>query len=274
MLKVLYLIIKNNFYFLFIVLELIAIKITIDNNVFHSSQIFNISNEIAGIFHSMYYNFSKFYFTLNENKKLSTQNSLLLKYYLNKKYNEELHKQENLKEIYNVIPANVIYFTKNKAENVLIINKGEKDGVFPDMGVISSHGVVGIISSCSENFSVVLPIINTKANISAVILNDNFYGSTEWDGTNYKYVKLTDIPNHAKIKIGDTVVTSGLSLIFPKGIPIGKVCKFRNVIEKNSIDITVELFTDFSKIDYVYIIKNNLKNEFINLMKEQNLNVN
>ncbi|MCX7953702.1 MAG: rod shape-determining protein MreC [Bacteroidales bacterium] len=273
MLKVLYLIIKHHFYILFIIFEIIAIQITINTNNFYSSKIFNLTNEIAGKIHSAYYSLSKFYHTINENKKLSHQNSLLIKYYLNKKYNENLNSQESLKVIYDVIPANVIYFSRNKPENFLVINKGRKDSIYPDMGVICPEGVVGITYACSDNFCIVLPIINIKAHLSAVILKENFHGTTEWDGKNFKLVKLTDIPNHAKIKKGDTVTTSGQSLIFPKGIPIGKVYEFKNVFDKNSVDITVELFTDFSKLDYVFIIKNKMKNEFLKLLKDNKLDV-
>jgi len=264
MLKLLIFITKNFYYVLFLLLQTIAIYLTFSFNNYHNSLFFNFTNEIVGFVRKQTSYFKRLFNTQNENKKLVRQNVFLLKYYLNKKYEENQSKLEILSKTFNVIAANVIYITSNKKENYIIIDKGSNNGIENEMGVLSSTGIVGKVIYVSDNFSIIMPIINVKSSISAKIKNSNYYCYVEWDGQDYNYAILKDLPEHVKLSHNDTIITSGLSLIFPKNLPIGIVDSSKK--DNNNL-FKIKLFTDFSKLCYVFLVKNNYKNEFSSLQK-------
>lgn len=161
--------------------------------------------------------------------------------------------------------ARVIKNSINKQYNYFTIDKGENDGIKPDMAVISYNGVAGIVHSTSEHYSTVISILNTKIGISAKIRKNEYFGSVIWNAKDYKKVILREIPNHVKLVIGDTVVTSGYSSIFPEGVPIGEISGFSGTSGGNFFEIEVKLLTNFKSLTYVYIVGNLLKEEQLNL---------
>lgn len=226
-------------------------------------------DELTGNIHNGYYSLMQYLNTINENKKLATENALLRKMILNNnKDNNQTIIQTN--NNYDLIIANVIYASVFKANNYIIINKGSNDSVKPDMAVICPEGVVGIVKNTSPHFSTVMPIINTNAHISARIKSNQFFGTTTWDGTNSTIVNLSDIPYHVKLHIGDTVITSGFSVIFPENITIGTIAHFDYSEGSDFYNIEVKISTVFHKLNYVYIVKNKLQNEFKEIQKTIN----
>jgi rod shape-determining protein MreC len=147
-----------------------------------------------------------------------------------------------------------------RQHNYITLDKGRSAGVKPEMGVISSEGIVGVVRGVSENFSSVISLLNSELSVSAKLKNSGYYGSFNWTGRDYRYGKLQDIPLHVDVSIGDTVITSGYSAIFPEGILVGFVEEYQ---EKGGrfLELTVELSTDFKKLNNVYIVKNLLKEE-------------
>ena len=128
------------------------------------------------------------------------------------------------------------------------------------MAVISSDGVVGIIRNISNHYAVVLPLINVNLRVSAKVKKNGYYGSLQWDGNDYRYSYLNDIPFHVDVQRGDTIVTSGFSSIFPEGELVG----FVESVDKetaNFLSIKVKLATDFKKISDIYVIENRKKEE-------------
>lgn len=225
-------------------------------------------DELTGNIHNGYYSFMQYLNTINENKKLAAENALLRKMILNNKDSNQTIIQTN--NNYDLIIANVIYASVFKANNYIIINKGSNDSVKPDMAVICPEGVVGIVKNTSPHFSTVIPIINTNAHISARIKSNQFFGTTTWDGTNSTIVNLSEIPYHVKLHIGDTVITSGFSAIFPGNITIGTIAHFDFSEGSDFYNIKVKISTVFHKLDYVYIVKNKLQNEFKEIQKTIN----
>ena len=123
------------------------------------------------------------------------------------------------------------------------------------MGVICENGVIGIIQSTTENFSLIISVLNKQSAISICLKNQKNYGSLKWHGFNYKTANIESIPNHVKIEIGDTIITNGYSTIFPAGIDIGIVNSFKKNSESGNQDITIKLFADFNKLTHAYIVE-------------------
>ena len=183
--------------------------------------------------------------------------------------------------------AKVISNNLSSFKNRLVINKGIKDGLKNEMGVINSDGIIGIINSTSKNYSSIISILNIEIKINAKIKKTSHFGTLEWDGLSTKYLKLNDIPETAKIKIGDSIVTGGMSLIFPEGIKIGVVSKiskhenqvtsysvrsgnndaFKYESRENYLNIKVKLNTDMSNLNNVYIIESLNREEFQKVKK-------
>ncbi len=134
-----------------------------------------------------------------------------------------------------------------------------------DFGVIGSKGVVGVVATVSKHYSLVVSLLNKRIALSARLKKNNFFGTLKWNGEDYRYANLTEIPNHIQIGIGDTVVSSGFSAIFPENINLGVISDINNNKSNNFYDLKVQLLTDFKSIKNVYFIKNQQKNEQLNL---------
>ncbi|MFA5713096.1 MAG: rod shape-determining protein MreC [Bacteroidales bacterium] len=160
--------------------------------------------------------------------------------------------------------ARVLSNSTNRLNNFFILDKGERDGVESGMGVLSTKGVVGVVEHVTEHFSMVTSLLNINQSISAKVLPSGAFGTLKWEGGNRRYVTLKEIPHHIKIEIGDTVATSGYSLIFPANIPIGVVDKFS--LEGGAhYNIEVELLQEFNTLNFVNIITNHNKRELDSL---------
>jgi len=148
--------------------------------------------------------------------------------------------------------------------NYITLNKGKKDGVFSDMGVISDLGLVGIVYESSNNFSTVLPIINRDFRLSVQIKSNRYAGILQWEGDSPLYAMLNEIPFHVDLQEGDTIVTSGFSSIFPEGILVGEIESF-SLEQGNFYDIRIRLSNDFQRLFHVNIIRNFRQEEQLNL---------
>lgn len=204
-----------------------------------------------------------------ENKKLLEEISKLRNKvfsYKKKKYyeNEDIFYLQK----YKYIPVKIIYNSIKKKENYFIINKGKKDGICENMGIILPNGVAGIIIKTSPNFGLAISLLNVNIKINARIKRNKYFGSISWKGKNPKIVSLTEIPRYVSIKKGDIIETGGKSLLFPEGIPIGIVKKFKFNQKNGNSNIIIKLFENFSKLENAYVVKNILKKEIIYLKKK------
>lgn len=153
-----------------------------------------------------------------------------------------------------VCPARVVNISVRRLDNYLAIDKGESSGVQTGMGVISGMGVVGIVCRTSENYSLVLPVINSGSSISCKIARTDYFGFLKWEGGDPLTAFMTDVPRHAEYEIGDTVVTSGHSTVFIEGIPVGTVASKDESDDEMSYTLGIRLFTDFGKLNDVYVM--------------------
>ena len=164
-------------------------------------------------------------------------------------------------------PARIINNSVNKQQNYITLNKGRKHGIKEDQGILSTQGIVGVITSVSESYSTGLSLLNPRWSVSAKLKNSGYYGSLSWNGEDYQILDLLEIPFHVDLAIGDTIVTSGYSSIFPEGLMIGIIDAFKQPVGENYYDIKVRLSTDFKSIRYVEVIENLKKDEIENLEK-------
>lgn len=256
---------KHHFFFLFIVFECLSITLYVENNYYPQARIFNINKEISGNIEKSRNRLSQYLSLAKVNKEIAEQNALLLSYSLKSfvkvdtatfRIKDTLYKQQ-----YIYTAAKVINNTINRRNNYLTLNKGRKDGIEKDMAVITKYGIVGIVKSVSWNYSSVISILNSKSKISAKIKRNNYIGSIMWESMDYQTGVLRDIPSHAIITKGDTVITSGYSTIFPSGIPIGTILYYKTEKGESFYTIYIKFTNDFDKLNYVYVIKNIHKEE-------------
>lgn len=247
----------------FILLEIFAVVLIARNHSFHGSVFWNGATQVTGRLYASV-DYWREYFHLRESNKLLVEDNAEL--YSRLPESEFDHHIERVlrtdstrEQQYQYYGGKVVNATFNKRNNYITINRGIRHGVKPRMGVFDTKGVVGIVKSSSDHYSIVLPILHRDVMISAKLLHGDHFGILQWDGKDYRKAKLRDIPKHAEIALGDTIITNGFSNIFPEGIPLGTIMDAELVPGTNYYDITIELTTDFSKLRYVYIIENKLK---------------
>lgn len=258
-------------FFLFILLESFAFLIIYQNSYYQQSSILNASNTISGDIYGFTSKITDYIGLKSVNKTLAEENANLLSLQKssfiktnNKVFvvNDTLYQQQ-----YTYLSAKVISNTSNRANNYLTLNKGLKQGIKKNMGVISSHGIVGIVKDVSENFCSVTSLLHSKTKISAKIKKNDNVGTIVWKGDDYRVVTLKDVPAHVKISVGDTIISSGYSMMFPEGILIGSIYSYEINKGKDFYEIRVKLFNDFNNISYVYVINNLMKDELNELEK-------
>lgn len=250
---------------LFLLLEFIAFTFVIRQNVYHQAAFFNSSMEINGYVLKIRSNIVSYFNLIEENKRLLEENanlrSLLKSSYIisDKKVfeiNDTLYRQQ-----FEFLTANVISYSNNQRNNYLTLDKGHEQGIEEGMGVYSPNGVVGVVDYSSKNYCLVRSFLHSSVQISTKLKRLGAIGTAIWDGDNFNYAYLNDIPLHVRVKIGDTLVTSRFSSIFPEGIMLGFVENINTDATKAFYKIKFRIAVDFSHLSGVYIIRNMIKEE-------------
>jgi rod shape-determining protein MreC len=255
---------KYNAFFLFIIFFTISLILLINNNSYQRASVWNSSNQIVGQAYERVNKFSSYLVLGETNDSLATENARLRNLLKSSYYDDSLKqvtvKDSTLKQQYTYTVARVINNSVHQKNNYLTINRGSKHGIKKGMGVISSSGVVGIVLNVSANFSTVRSLLHTETKISASV--DGNIGSLVWGEGNYdsRFALLKDIQSHLTIRKGARVITSEFSL-FPPGTNIGYVSESNTRDGNSALKIKVKLDTDFTKIQYVYVIINLLSEE-------------
>ncbi|HRL70816.1 MAG TPA: rod shape-determining protein MreC [Flavobacterium sp.] len=262
---------KNSNRLLFLLLLGISLALTIQTHSFHRSKIISSANFLSGGVYERINNLNEYLNLKTQNDELASENAKLRSILFNVKDTSNIAKLDSIKGVKSedVLVSKVIHNSYNVHENYLTLNSGELQGVKPDMGVINSLGIIGIIDNTSPNYSTVMSILNKKSQINAKIKKSNHFGSLVWDGKSTGYVQLIDVPRLASIKKGDTIVTGGQSAIFPENIGIGTIANIYTEKETNYYTINIKLFNDMTNLGHVYIIKTKNREELINLEKRE-----
>lgn len=269
---------RNYFFILFVVLEVIALSLVVNYNNFQRVKFFNSSNSVVAGIYERWDAVSGFFRLKTTNAELAAENASLrneLERLLRTSYPDSLRFQRDsamaADPAYKFVPAKVVNNSIIKQYNYITINRGLKDGVRVDMGLIGPNGVVGIITSVSNHFATGPTILNKRWKVSAKIKRSNYFGSLAWDGISTDYANLNEIPFHVRMEVGDTVVTSGFSGVFPEGIPVGVIEEFDHATGHNFYDIRVKLLTNFANLSYVEVVKTNILDER-RFLEKQNTN--
>ena len=254
---------KYNYWFLFILLELISFSLLFRFNNYQGSSFFTSSNRLVGSVYEVMDGITDYFSLRTINDELTQQNVELqlqleglrtsLKEMAVDSVGFERLKKETLVG-YDILKAKVINNSLIHTDNYITLDKGEKDGIRSEMGVVDGEGVVGIVYLTSENYSIVIPVLNSKCSISCKIKRSDYFGFLKWEGGSSKYAIVKDIPRHSLFSLGDTIVTSGHSTVFPGGIPIGTVEDISDSHDGLSYLLKVKLFTDFGRLDNVRVI--------------------
>jgi len=266
-------IIRNSNRLLFLLLLGISLGLTIQSHSYHRSKVISSANFLSGGVYEKINRVNEYMNLRAENDELVLENARLKSLLFNKEDTSKIPLPDTVKGVKpaDIIVSKVIHNTYNKHENFLTLNSGSNEGVKPDMGVINSLGIVGIVDDTSPRYSTVVSILNMKSQINAKLKKSNHFGSLTWDGKSTGFVQLRDVPRLASVKKGDTIVTGGQSVIFPEGINIGTIETIYKERETSFYVIKVKLFNDMTNLGHVYIIKSKDREELINLEnKEKN----
>jgi rod shape-determining protein MreC len=273
--QLIYFIQKYRYFLFFLFLELIAFQLIINNLNFHNSKFINSASSITGDFYKKT-NSIRDYFQLDiENKELLNEN-LILKNKLEKLSQNidtvavtKIFEKTNASQRYSYLQGRIEKNQFRNNYNFLTINLGKKDSITPEMGVINSKGILGIVENVLHRYSRVRSILNKSSKINAKLKNSNYFGTLTWDGFDYNITQLLDIPRQAKLKVGDTIITGGMSSIFPEGIPIGSIDTIVNGASIKRV-INIKLFNDMSSLKNIYVVKDFDKQQLMNLEKTEN----
>jgi rod shape-determining protein MreC len=253
--------VRNRLVLLFVLFESIALLRILRTHSFHYSKYLYGVNILTGQIQSHTQNAYNYLSLREQNEDLMRENEDLknrLQYLSERKSYEQIYDSTTSK--YRFITAEIVHNSYRKQQNILTLNKGSKQGLKPDMGVVLPNGVVGIILQTSPHFSTVLSILNRQTGVNVKIKHTHYTGSLTWDAGDYRYVYIEDLPIQSNIQSGDTIVTGGKSLIFPEGIPVGIIESF-NKKNKEYNQVRVRLLADFSSLYRVYVVKNLLSEE-------------
>ncbi len=256
--QLIYFIQKYKFFLYFLLLESIALTITINNHAFHKSKFVSSANSLTGGLLEKTATISE-YFNLKEINERVLQENTVLKNKIAKlaKLIDTTLVLEKIdstyQQQYRYTSAKIIKNSYTNPYNYITLDKGTNDGISKEMGVINSLGIIGITDISRAKYSRAQSILNKDTKINARLKNSNYFGTLTWNGVHYNTMQLIDLPRQAPIILGDTIITGGRSTMFPEGIPIGIVAKInQGNTANNTLDIT--LFNDMSNLKEVYII--------------------
>lgn len=257
-------VIRYKHFLLYIFLLMISLGFTIQSHSYHQSSFFNSANWLTGNIYNASNGVTAYFGLTDENKKLVEENKRLRKILFNLKQVDTVL-LDSVALSYTITSGQIINNNFAKARNYLTLNKGEKDSIRPDMGVITTKGILGIVENTSRNFATVQSVLNEKSNINAKIKNTDHFGSLVWNAKRYDVVQLVDIPRLVKLSVGDTIVTGGMSSIFPENVLVGTIQKFDLDTSNSFYTIDVKLFNDMTNVKNVYIVQNTDREEILEL---------
>jgi rod shape-determining protein MreC len=246
----------------------LALVLTVNNNLFYKSSFLNTSNEFSGNIHLFFSGIDDYFSLKSENEFLQEQNRIFQERWANSipELKDPLPVFDNPKTSedslyvfpirYTYTSGKIIKNSYNGINNYLTLSLGKQDSIHQDMGVVNDKGIIGIVERSGTAFSTVQSILHSKSKINAKIKGSNYFGSLVWNGKNPNIVQLRDVPNLAPIKKGDTIITGGMSSIFPESIPIGVISDIGLTEAKNYYVLQIALFNKMQNIGVVYVIKN------------------
>lgn len=264
---------RYNYFIFFLLLETFCIYLVAQNSNFHHAGFVNSTNRLSAKVNEGISAVTEYINLRETNEALSRQNAVLKSLMPDSYYIDSVNRQQVLDttrfQQYQFMTARVVNNSINRRNNYLTLDRGSRQGVLPEMGVISPEGVVGIVKDVSEHYCSVLSFLHKDSRISARVRKNGFIGSMVWDGYDPLHGSLKDIAKHVKLAKGDTIVTSSFSKIFPQDIPIGVIDYVNARTGDNFQEVRVRLSVPFGNLTHVYIVSNLLKEEQARLEAKQ-----
>jgi rod shape-determining protein MreC len=257
--------VRNYFFILYLTLQTIAILLLVQHHHYQRFYLVSSANFFAGQFYSMTSRIATYLNLAEINRQLAIENQRLMQITQGAFIKTDTHlfvyQDTVLNRQFQYINAEVVNNSINLRNNFLTLNKGRRHGIEPHMGVITANGVVGIVAHTTDRFSSVISLLHNETNVSVRIKKNNHIGTLSWEGFNHRQVTMNYIPSHVDLAYGDTIVTSGYSVIFPSGVLIGTIEDYHLRPGDNFITATVNLALDFNNIRYAMVVKNLMLNE-------------
>lgn len=255
---------KYHHWLVFTLLEVVSVVLLFKYNSYQNSVWFSSANAVAGKVYEVESGIASYMSMAKMNEELTLRNiyqerqlDQLRRLYAEATKDTTAAERAELNFLsqYQLIPAKVVENSIHKPENLITIDKGRIDGVEPDMGVACGNGIVGIVYLVSDHYSVVISALNAASSrISCSIRNRSYFGYLHWYGGDPSVAYVEDVPRHAKFNLGEWMITSGFSSIFPSGVQVGKIEQVYNSSDGLSYKLKVRLSTDFGNLRDVVVI--------------------
>lgn len=237
-----------------------SITLLLQNNSYQASKIINFSTKYTSIIYNYKSRISDYLALKETNHYLKEENAKL---YTLLQGNEHFIDSTFIKnKRFNYIATKVINNSVKKRNNFITLNKGSRHGITHGMGVITNKGVIGVVHSVSKNYTLVISLLHHKSSTGVFLKKNMHTGILNWKGFDYRTVTINDFPTHIPLSYGDTIITNSYSNIYPEGINIGTIDNFKKT-EYGFYNVNVNLFEDFNKLRYVYVVYSNESNEQI-----------
>lgn len=262
---------KYDYVFLFLLLEIGAIVFISQNSNYQGSKLVSVGNAVAGRCYGVVHSVGDYFGLRRENELLAAENARLRaeleSSYIHYDRRQFVYNDTVYRQRYSYTEAQVVKNSWNQQNNYIMINKGRAHGIVPDMAVISPQGIVGVVVHATANFATVMPVLHSNSRNSVKLTRTNTNGSLVWEGGDFRYATVVDIPTTYKLYKNDTIVTSGMANDFPEGVMVGFVESLSSAQGSGFYNVKVRLATEFNKLDHVYIINNYFKSEQDSLMR-------
>ncbi len=256
---------RNHFFFLALLLEIFSLILLFHYNDYQNTLFHKVSLQTTGSISRVTDHIAEYFSLRQTNQMLATEIARLhserAESYNVTDLNKHFRRDTLLKLQYRYISAKVINNTTQRRNNFFLIDKGQIHGVEKHMGVISANGVAGQVVNVSRNFSWVMSVLNRDSRISGKFLKNSQLVNIEWNGFDYRYGEVKEIPKHVDVRKGDSIVTSGNSDIFPRSVMIGTINSVILNEEGNFNEATINFATDFNSLEFVEVIIDLMKKE-------------
>ena len=270
-------IIRNSSWFVFLFYLILSSILLFNNNPYQQSIYFTSANSVVSSVYSVINNITSYFYLRDINDDLQQKNAALEMEVLTLRAQVSEYLLQNSDTVgntltskqYDYILSRVISNSITLQQNYITINKGQKDGISSEMGVVDQNGVVGIVNIVGDNSARIISLLNPNLRLSCKVKGSDYFGSLVWDGKSPYYAILEEMPRHVKFEEGDTIVTSGYSAVFPEGIIVGFVDEQLNSGADNFFSLKIKLSTDFTQLSNVRVLKNNMKEE-LDMLKQKN----
>ena len=261
--------VKHSAWFVLMLYLILSCVLLVRNNPYQQSVYLTSANAVCATVYEGISSVTDYFHLKGINEDLQERNALLemelvdLRARVNdlKMQLPDTLKSQPVLQHFDFVVAHVISNSIAQTNNYITINRGEADGIRPEMGVVDQTGVVGIVNVVGKHSARIISLLNPDIRLSCKLRDSEYFGSMVWEGGDSRYAILEELPKHLTYQVGDTVVTSGFSTVFPEGIIVGTVEGRARNLSDSFVSLKVRLTTNFSQLSTVRVITNDMAEE-------------